>query len=748
MEEEEFNSIINEYYDFRAFFSENINNSSISLNNEDCYLIEENWIDNLKEGFNKYKNLKKKNELNQNIDYYDLLPEEDPKFINNFSTILKYIKNNKNIKCISKKLLELIFEKNYLKDYHYIKYYSGNNKLIIMYENDNKAILVKDPLNQSEIKNNINIILIKDEQKNKIFKNLLSSKNNIPVNYLNYIMSIDQYLNKLKNILKLFIYFYYYEKDLKENQEYIFNKNDDENYYLINPEWLNKLKDIFNYSEVNESLKLIDRKIKNINYKNLNDNYNRIIYQINENILNRKKVLFDEIFNVEQVGLESDELFNISFDKSGYIINLQIMNIIKSIFNGNEINIKSRKIFFSNNSIYLVYSKNVIIGKLNETLLFIPKYIIEYDSNEILKSERNYLFKNTIKKYINELKCDINNPNLQILKDNKGNIGQLIVLNEAQSSNKSDNQMKNKKIQKINSSSLFFKKNKFFIKNYNTITENNNMNQRAFNNSYEKNYFNKNEIRNLDNNPIKNVHNSQIKIIKNGKSNKKNHFNKIKMDNQNIMVNEEKINNYNSYNINNNKKQDQLIINDSQEKYLENYEENIKLKEEEKNGNEDYKLKENELINSIKKLQKQKNDLEKFINNYEEINNKLREKENIINEYENNILKLKDELRQKDDKLKDYLNIQKELENNENEIININKKLEDNQKNINKLENKNREKENEIIKLKDLNNNEKYQKLKDLLNKSNEENKRIKQINLKRKKINNHNNELKNKIKK
>ena len=758
MEEEEFISIINEYYDFRALFSDNINNASISLNNEDCYLIEESWINNLKEGFNEYKNLKKKNELSRDIDYYDLLPKEDPIFINNFSEILKYVKKNKKIKCISKKLLELIYDKDDLKDYHYIKYYSGNNKLIIEYENDNKAILVKDPLNQREIKNNINIILIKDKQKNKIFKNLLSSKNNIPDKYINYIMPIDKYLNKLKNILKLFIYFYYYERDLKENQEYIFNKND-EVYYLINPEWLNKLKDIFNYSEIYELLKLIDRKIKNINYNNLNDNYNRIIHQINENILIRKKILFDEIFSAEQVKLKSYKFNNIKCYKNCNIINSQIMNIIKSIFNEKEININIRKISFSNNSIYLFYSKKVIIGKLNEILLFIPKYIIVYDSNEILISERNYLLENTIKKYINELKCDINNPNLQILKDNNGNLGQLMVLNEAQSRDKTDNQIQNNNIRKMNSSSHFSKKNKFYIKSINDRIENNNMNQRT-NNSYEKNNYNKNEIRNLNNNSFENIPNCQIKNIKIRKSNKKKKVYKIK-----IMTNEEKTINYNSYNINKNKKKDKLIINDSQENCSENYEENIKLKEEEKNENEDYKLKENELINLNMKLQKQNNSLEESINNYEEINNKLREKENIINDYENNFLKLKDELREKDDKLKDYLNIKKELENKENEIININKKLEDNQNYINELENKDREKENQIKKLKDLNNNEDFKKLEDLLNKSNIENKRIKQINLKRKKkisnlekelkekykindeLNNQNNELKNKIK-
>ena len=52
MEEEEFISIINEYNDFKMLFSDNINNPKISLNNEDCFLIDGIWIDQLREGFN------------------------------------------------------------------------------------------------------------------------------------------------------------------------------------------------------------------------------------------------------------------------------------------------------------------------------------------------------------------------------------------------------------------------------------------------------------------------------------------------------------------------------------------------------------------------------------------------------------------------------------------------------------------------------------------------------------------------
>ena len=632
-----------------------------------------------------------------------------------------------------------------------------------------------DPLNQREIKNNINIILIKDNQKNKLFKNLLSSKNNISDKYLNYIMPIDQYLNNLKSILKLLIYFYYYEKDLKENQESLFNKNGKELYYLINPEWLNKFKDIFNYSEIYKSLNKINRKIKNINYNNLNDYYDQIIPQIDENILNEKKeLLFDEIFDAENIKLYSKKIYNILYHKNCYIINSQIMNMIKSIFNNNEINIKSRRIIFMDNSVYILYDKKVIIEKCNEILLFIPKYIIVYNSKELFESEKKYLLKSTIENYINEFNCDLNNPNLQILNDNKGNLGKLVILNEFQSNNKTDNRQKNKSLPKTTNSFNINKSINTANKTVNIRTEQDNLNHSTDHFYYGKNNY-LNGKKNSNENSFGNINNIEIKNNKNGASNKIKKPIKINKneDNENKIPNEEQISNYNKDNESNNKTMGNLIKNEFQGKYSEKDEKNINFNNKngiynkpmnkynvlnlKKLGSEkesEENINENKLINSNKKLQKQIDDLKKSINNYEDI---LREKDNKINEYKNKYLKIEDELKEKDNKLKDYLNIQKELENKEKEIININNKLEDYQNYINELKNKNREKENEIKKLK-LNNNEENLKIEELLNKSNEENKRIKQINLKRKKkISNLekeldeqykiNDELKNKIK-
>ena len=66
------------YNDFRDAFLKNIKNKDKSLfiqNSEDCYLIEEFWIDEL------LKSFKKNNNLNS-------IPQNEPTFINNFKSII------------------------------------------------------------------------------------------------------------------------------------------------------------------------------------------------------------------------------------------------------------------------------------------------------------------------------------------------------------------------------------------------------------------------------------------------------------------------------------------------------------------------------------------------------------------------------------------------------------------------------------------------------------------------------------
>ena len=85
MDEESFIKIINDYYNFRDQLTKNIENSSISMNNEDCYLIEESWHNILIDYFDKYDNYKKNNIIDKNEDYFNFIPElEEQIFIKIF----------------------------------------------------------------------------------------------------------------------------------------------------------------------------------------------------------------------------------------------------------------------------------------------------------------------------------------------------------------------------------------------------------------------------------------------------------------------------------------------------------------------------------------------------------------------------------------------------------------------------------------------------------------------------------------
>ena len=112
MDEEDYILIKNEYYDFNEKLSKNIKNNSISMKNKDCYLIEESWSKELTNYFDKYHKDKNNNKFKNNTDFLDFLPENEPQFINNFSSVIKCLKNNKKLIIISRELIESIYEED------------------------------------------------------------------------------------------------------------------------------------------------------------------------------------------------------------------------------------------------------------------------------------------------------------------------------------------------------------------------------------------------------------------------------------------------------------------------------------------------------------------------------------------------------------------------------------------------------------------------------------------------------------
>ena len=152
MDEKDYISIEKEYSIFKEKISNDIESPSISLENPECYLIEESWYEELKTYFDKYhnyKNKKKNKKNNIKKDFLDLLPENDPQFINNFSSIIKCLNKDKKMILVSRKLIESIYEEDDLKFFNIIKYYSGNKKIIIKFtkNDDKRVLLIINPLN-------------------------------------------------------------------------------------------------------------------------------------------------------------------------------------------------------------------------------------------------------------------------------------------------------------------------------------------------------------------------------------------------------------------------------------------------------------------------------------------------------------------------------------------------------------------------------------------------------------------------
>ena len=63
MDEEDYILIENEYYNFKEKLSKDIQNPSISMQNKDCYLIEESWSNQLNNYFDEYHNYKNSNKF-------------------------------------------------------------------------------------------------------------------------------------------------------------------------------------------------------------------------------------------------------------------------------------------------------------------------------------------------------------------------------------------------------------------------------------------------------------------------------------------------------------------------------------------------------------------------------------------------------------------------------------------------------------------------------------------------------------
>ena len=282
-----------------------------------------------------------------------------------------------------------------------------------------------------------------------------------------------------KEIIKIFIYIYYYEKALSEKNIFV-NK---ENYYLINPNWISDFKSYYSYNNVK---KILESKEK-INNDLIDSEIDNVIDMIIKKVKLPKKPLTYGLQRLSPnlIRYINNNDNNILFIKNGIIFPSKIMHIIKNIHP--EIKHCLKKILiFKNEYIYYINKEKIIVGIFRYSALFIPSYVFIYKSLELEKEEAKIMLSLNINEYLKKRNCDVQSEN-QILKNENGEeIGSFIKQSQ-----------KNKKTVKKNFPS---ERNSKIIKNENLINKTSN-NNKDFNTIEAKQKKKKSELINKNNNP-------------------------------------------------------------------------------------------------------------------------------------------------------------------------------------------------------------------------------------------------------
>lgn len=158
-----------------------------------------------------------------------------------------------------------------------------------------------------------------------------------------------------KEIIKVFIYIYYYEKALSEKNIFV-NK---ENYYLINPNWISDFKSFYSYNNVK---KILESKEK-INNDFIDSEIDNVIDMIIKKVKLPKKPLTYGLQRLSPnlIRYINNNDNNILFIKNGIIFPSKIMHIIKNIHP--EIKHYLKKILiFKNEYIYYINKEKIIVG--------------------------------------------------------------------------------------------------------------------------------------------------------------------------------------------------------------------------------------------------------------------------------------------------------------------------------------------------------------------------------------------------
>ena len=371
--------------------------------------------------------------------YLDILSDEDISNIEILSQQNSYIVSYQNF--VTNNYRPQTYYQNFMSSYNFpisnLKYSISNNFSKINPHNNTNTPICHAHISTYSNQTKLNINDISEIYSSNTHSHVISKKNRVIINFH------DQLPFK-KDLLKIFIYIFFYEKSLSENRVNFFS--DKKKYCLINPQWLTNLKKFYNYEKLCNLLNKNSKDISNVNYKNIDEYIDDIIrVYSNKNTLNfNRKQLSEELTDIKNITCFLLKKFEIKFILEGKIMPVKIMKLIKDW--NKKIPIFPKELYFKKNFIIYVNNPKIIIGYLNEENLFTPKFVFEYNSSTIVPKERKIILNSkTIKEYIKLRKCSEYNFKLQKVKDEKDEeIGKLIIM---QSPNLSIN--KNKKAYKL-----------------------------------------------------------------------------------------------------------------------------------------------------------------------------------------------------------------------------------------------------------------------------------------------------------
>ena len=535
----------------------------------------------------------------------------------------------------------------------------NNNNIPISKTNTNdynkKEIENKNNVKSNELnkQNNNNQIKVSDQSINE---NKNKENQKMQDNTPNPINNIDEG----KELLKAFIYIYYYEKTLKEKN--IFNNN--EKYYLINPDWLIQFKKIYSYNKFAQIL-IVKEKNYNYSYNNIDNEIDNIIAFVHDQIKFQKNPINNNLKGIiTSINMYKQNNNDISYISRGIIFPSKIMNIIKNVYPELK-TFQKKKIIFKENYIYYINSEKIIVGIYQKSDLFIPYFVCVYNSNDLEKIEEQKMISSNIKEYLIQRNCD-NQLDYQILKNENGKeIGKLIII--LQNNSNPEQNVKN------TPTNINKRINNMEIQN-NHIAEDNNIinigNQQA---KKENELINK--INNL-NNQIKNLY-QELKKKDKQINNNNIEYNKLKQGYNSIFKNlkeqKEEIANLRNENsrLQNNEKL--LIILQNQEQEMKNKLQDLSGKDNKLNElNQKYQ----QLLDTNKKfseqiseMNKEKENLNQKLKKGEEERTKQKDLINKINNLTNKLNILNQDLQNKNADNKNIINELEKIKNEKNELF-------------------------------------------------------------------------------